>query len=116
MTPEDSKRVAAEPVDPPVQAEAEAGEVTVPREAWRALSIGAAGFVLVGFNTTATNIAFGDIADSFPSVPETTIAFVSSGYLIGTAAFLPLAGRVADRQGRARMFLALHQADLVLDV
>jgi len=61
--------------------------------------------VLVGFNSTATNIAFGEIADSFASTPETTVAFVSSGYLIGTAAFLPLAGRIADRTGRTRVFL-----------
>lgn len=73
--------------------------------AWKALAIGAAGFVLVGFNSTATNIAFGSIADSFSSVPESTVQFVSSGFFIGTAAFLPLAGRIADRRGRARVFL-----------
>ncbi len=73
--------------------------------AWRALAVGAAGFVLVGFNGTATNIAFGDIAASFPDDPETTVGFVSSGYLVGTAAFLPLAGRIADRQGRRKIFL-----------
>jgi EmrB/QacA subfamily drug resistance transporter len=76
----------------------------IPSAAWKALAIGAAGFVLVGFNSTATNIAFGDIADSFPDVPETTVQFVSSGYFIGTAAFLPLAGRIADRRGRALVF------------
>lgn len=76
----------------------------VPRDAWKALAIGAGGFVLVGFNTTATNIAFDDITASFPTVPETTTAFVSSGFLIGTAAFLPLAGRIADRQGRVKIF------------
>lgn len=79
-------------------------ESAVAPEAWKALAVGAAGFVLVGFNTTATNIAFDEITASFPSVPETTTAFVSSGYLIGTAAFLPLAGRIADRQGRVRIF------------
>lgn len=73
-------------------------------DAWKALAIGAAGFVLVGFNSTATNIAFASIADSFSSVPESTVQFVSSGFFIGTAAFLPLAGRIADRQGRARVF------------
>ena len=78
------------------------GVVSTP--AWKALAIGAAGFVLVGFNTTATNIAFDDITASFPDVPETTTAFVSSGYLVGTAAFLPLAGRIADRQGRVKTF------------
>lgn len=63
------------------------------------------GYVLVGFNGTATNIAFGDIADTFSSTPETTVAFVASGYLIGTAAFLPIAGRIADRTGRTRIFI-----------
>jgi EmrB/QacA subfamily drug resistance transporter len=60
--------------------------------------------VLVGFNGTATNLAFDDITETFSSVPETTTAFVASGYLIGTAALLPLAGRIADRRGRVRMF------------
>ena len=77
---------------------------TVAPEAWRALVIGAIGFVLVGFNTTATNLAFDDITATFSGVPETTTAFVSSGYLIGTAAFLPLAGRIADRRGRVSIF------------
>lgn len=80
-------------------------EEAISPAAWRALAIGAAGFVLVGFNGTATNLAFGDIAATFASIPETTTAFVASGYLIGTAAFLPLAGRIADRQGRSRIFL-----------
>ncbi|MEM7092809.1 MAG: MFS transporter [Actinomycetota bacterium] len=72
--------------------------------AWRALAIGAAGFVLVGFNGTATNIAFDDITETFSSVPESTTAFVASGYFIGQAAFLPLAGRIADRRGRVGIF------------
>ena len=90
---------------------------TIPSSAWKALAIGAAGYVLVGFNSTATNIAFGDITESFPTVPETTVQFVSSGYFIGTAAFLPLAGRIADRQGRARVFnigIALFAASAAL--
>jgi len=73
-------------------------------QAWKALAVGAAGYVLVGFNLTATNIAFDDITASFPTIAATTTAFVSSGYLIGTAAFLPLAGRIADRQGRVKIF------------
>ena len=74
-------------------------------EAWRALAIGAAGFVLVGFNSTATNIAFGDIVDTFSGEAESNVVWVATGYLIGTAAFLPLGGRIADRQGRRRAFL-----------
>jgi len=77
----------------------------ISRAAWRALAIGAAGLVLVGFNSTATNIAFDDITASFPTTPETTTAFVASGYFIGTAALLPLGGRIADRRGARSTFL-----------
>ncbi|MFT5268838.1 MAG: hypothetical protein ACI88C_002279, partial [Acidimicrobiales bacterium] len=47
--------------------EAIAPEAIAP-EAWKALAVGAAGYVLVGFNSTATNIAFDDITASFPAV------------------------------------------------
>lgn len=77
----------------------------IPAGAWRALAVGAAGYVLTGFNTTATNIAFEEIGLSFPAVPETTTQFVASGYLIGTAAFLPIGGRIADRLGGVKIFL-----------
>lgn len=76
----------------------------VPARAWRALAVGAAGFVLFGFNATATNLAFGDIADSFPGVSESLVSWVASGYFIASAAFLPLGGRLADRLGRRRIF------------
>ncbi|MEM7276228.1 MAG: MFS transporter [Actinomycetota bacterium] len=76
----------------------------VPAQAWRALAVGAAGLVLFGFNMTATNLAFGSIADSFPDVSETVVSWVASGYFIASAAFLPLGGRLADRVGRRRVF------------
>lgn len=76
----------------------------VPAGAWQALAVGAAGFVLFGFNSTATNLAFGSIADTFAGASETTVAWVASGYFIASAAFLPLGGRLADRLGRRRIF------------
>ncbi|MCP3857164.1 MAG: MFS transporter [Actinomycetia bacterium] len=78
----------------------------VPARAWRALAVASLGTVVVGWNSTATNIAFRDIADSFPASNATTVSWVASGYLIGTAAFLPLGGRLADRLGRRRIFLS----------
>ncbi len=78
----------------------------VPRRAWRALAVGAAGYVLFGFNSTATNLAFDAIADDFDGVSATIVAWVASGYFIASAAFLPLAGRLADRLGRRRVFNA----------
>ncbi|MEM8925961.1 MAG: MFS transporter [Actinomycetota bacterium] len=76
----------------------------VPAGAWRALAVGAAGFVLFGFNSTATNLAFGSIADTFDTVSETTVSWVASGFFIASAAMLPLGGRLADRVGRRRIF------------
>ena len=62
--------------------------------------------MLYGFNSTATNLSFGSIADDFDGVSETVVAWVASGYFIASAAFLPLAGRLADRLGRRRVFNA----------
>jgi EmrB/QacA subfamily drug resistance transporter len=62
--------------------------------------------VLFGFNSTATNLAFGSIAADFDGVSETVVSWVASGYFIASAAFLPLAGRLADRLGRRRVFNA----------
>ena len=76
----------------------------VPARAWRALAVGAMGYVLFGFNSTATNLAFGAIAEDFVDVPESVVSWVASGYFIASAAFLPLAGRLADRLGRRRVF------------
>lgn len=77
---------------------------TVPRHAWRALAVGSAGFVLFGFNGTATNLAFGPIADTFTGVSESVVSWISSGFFIASAAFLPLGGRLGDRLGRRRVF------------
>lgn len=82
----------------------------VPGRAWRALAIASLGTVLVGFNSTATNIAIDAIKDGFPSASASAVGWGVAGYLIGTAAFLPLGGRLADRVGRKRIF----QAGLVL--
>ncbi len=79
-------------------------ETSVPTRAWRALTVGALGYVLFGFNSTATNLAFASIADDFDGVSETVVSWVASGYFIASAAFLPLAGRLADRLGRRRVF------------
>lgn len=74
--------------------------------AWRALAVASLGTVLVGFNSTATNIALPSILDSFVGATATEVAWGVAGFMIGTAAFLPLAGRLADRIGRKRIFQA----------
>jgi EmrB/QacA subfamily drug resistance transporter len=66
--------------------------------------VASAGYVLFGFNSTATNLAFGSIADDFATASESTVSLVASGFFIASAAFLPVGGRLADRVGRRRVF------------
>ena len=63
-----------------------------------------AGYVLFGFNSTATNLAFNSIAEEFSSASESTVSLMASGFFIASAAFLPVGGRLADRVGRRRVF------------
>lgn len=72
--------------------------------AWRALTVASLGTVLVGFNSTATNIALDRIQESFVGATTADVGWGIAGYMIGTAAFLPLAGRLADRIGRKFIF------------
>ena len=80
--------------------------VEIPARAWRALAVGSAGFSLVSFNTTATNLAFGDISDTFSSASAATVSWVASIFFIGMASLLLVSGRLADRVGRRRVFRA----------
>lgn len=80
--------------------------VPIPRRAWKALAVGCAGFSLMSFNTTATNLAFGDIADDFSGASQATVSWVASIFFIGLASLLLVSGRVADRVGRRRLYLA----------
>jgi len=80
--------------------------VDVPRRAWWALAVGSLGFSLMSFNTTATNLAFGDISADFTGAGAGTLSWVASIFFIGMAALLPVSGRLADRLGRRRIFRA----------
>lgn len=94
------------PTVPDVDESSSAGgplEAVSPR-AWRALWVASLATVLVGFNSTATNIALDDIQSGFVGATAADIGWGVAGFFIGTAAFLPLAGRLADRIGRKRIF------------
>ncbi|MCC6433841.1 MAG: MFS transporter [Acidimicrobiales bacterium] len=71
--------------------------------AWRALAVGSVAFSLMSFNTTATNLAFDDISETFSSSRPSTLAWVASVFFIGMASLLPVSGRLADRLGRRRV-------------
>ncbi len=115
--PATEPRVTGETGPPEAATDAPLDDEHVSPRAWRALAVASIGTVLVGFNSTATNIALDDIRDGFIGATAAQVGWGVALYFIGTAAFLPLAGRLADRLGRKRLFqtgLALFAASAVL--
>ena len=87
-----------------VEPDAAGARASVPARAWKALTVGCVGFSLISFNTTATNLAFGEIAEDFRGASQATVSWVASVFFIGMASLLLLSGRLADRVGRRRLF------------
>jgi NTE family protein len=56
-------------------------------------------------DATIVNIAFPDIAESFPDTSISSLTWILNAYNIVFAAFLVAAGRIADLLGRRRIFL-----------
>ena len=71
----------------------------------RTLAIASLAVLATFLDTTALFVAFGDIAESFPSVSPAQLSWVLNAYTIAVAALLIPAGKVADRIGHKRMFL-----------
>ena len=72
--------------------------------AWLALSLTTLVSFLVVLDVSAVNVAFPSIGADLDA-SETALSWVISGYNIAIAAFLLIAGRLADRVGRKRVFL-----------
>src|SRR4051812_21923837 len=68
------------------------------------LAVASLGVFVAFVDATIVNIAFPDIARSFPSVPISSLSWVLNAYNIVFAAFLVAAGRFADLLGRRRVF------------
>lgn len=71
---------------------------------WFALIVAGANFLVV-FDSTGLSAAFPSIELAFPDVPRSTLAWLSSGFSIPLASLLLLAGKLADRYGRRRIYL-----------
>lgn len=56
-------------------------------------------------DNNAANLAFPFIERSFPDTPRSTLAWVSTGFSIMAASLLLVSGKLADRNGRRRIFL-----------
>lgn len=90
----------------PVAPEGVAPAQEVTRRAWLSLALVSAATCVIILDLMAANVAFPFIERDFPSTPRSTLAWVSSGYAIASAALLMVAGRLSDRYGRRTVFLA----------
>ena len=76
------------------------------RHGWKVLAIVAAGVFMAALDVTIVNIAFPAIADEFAPASLSSLSWILNAYAIVFAALLVPAGRIADRVGRKRSFLA----------
>ena len=76
----------------------------VSREAWLALAVGTSTAFLVVVDLSVVNVAFPSIAEDLGS-GAAGLSWIVSGYSVSLASFLLLAGRLADRVGRKRVYL-----------
>ena len=71
-----------------------------------ALGVAATAMLLAAFVGTATNIAVPVLEDEFPDVGLTHISWVITAFAVAQVTFMLLGGRLADRIGRRRIFIA----------
>jgi len=76
------------------------------RSPWTTFSVVAVAMFLVSLDATIVLAAFPALRDTFPGTSTARISWVLNAYTITYAALLVPAGRLADTQGRRRIFLA----------
>ena len=69
------------------------------------LAIASLGTAVAFIDATIVNIAFPNIAHSFPGASISALSWILNAYNIVFAAFLVAAGRIADLLGRRRVFI-----------
>jgi EmrB/QacA subfamily drug resistance transporter len=72
---------------------------------WKVLLLISVGAFMSFLDAPVVIVAFPAISHSFPTAPQTTIAWILDVYFIGFAGLLVVAGSFADRFGRRMMFL-----------
>lgn len=77
----------------------------IPRRAWAVLAVASATVVLIILDSGFVALGFPEIEDEFVTTPRSTLSWVSSGYFISLASLMLIAGRLAERLGRRRVFL-----------
>jgi MFS family permease len=71
----------------------------------RAVAVACAGAFVAFLDATIVNIAFPDIAASYPEASRGLLSWVLDGYFVVIAALLVPAGGLADRFGHRRVFM-----------
>jgi EmrB/QacA subfamily drug resistance transporter len=79
---------------------------TPPVRAWSVLAVTSLAVFAVSLDTTVLYVAFPAIRQSFSSVSTAELSWVLNAYTVLFGALLVPAGRLADRIGRRRTFLA----------
>ena len=72
---------------------------------WKVLILCSVGLFMASLDLFIVNIAFPDLARSFPGATLPDLSWILNAYAIVFAALLVPAGRIADRVGRKRVFL-----------
>ena len=80
-------------------------DTTISRRAWITLAITSAASFMVSLEITIISLALPEIRAAFPDAPESALSWIITGYNIGVASLLLIAGWLADRFGRKRVFL-----------
>ncbi len=73
---------------------------------WKVLTITSVGLFMASLDLFIVNIAFPDLAADFAGASLSSLSWVLNAYAIVFAALLVPAGRIADRVGRKRVFIA----------
>ena len=73
---------------------------------WKVLAVTSIGLFMASLDLFIVNIAFPDLSRSFGDASLSSLSWVLNGYAIVFAALLVPAGRIADRVGRKRIFIA----------
>ncbi|MDA3040916.1 MAG: DHA2 family efflux MFS transporter permease subunit [Actinomycetota bacterium] len=89
----------------PQHAASETSSEVIPRQAWHVLTLVSAAMFTIILDNNAANVAFPFIERTFSETPRSTLAWVSTGFSIMAASLLLVSGKLADRNGRRRIFL-----------
>jgi EmrB/QacA subfamily drug resistance transporter len=73
---------------------------------WKTLLLVSVGSFMAFLDAPVVSIAFPSIRESFPEASTTTLSWVLNVYFLAFAALLVVGGKLADRYGRRRVFLA----------